>query len=174
LIVRDRDVLVEASRRARVVVHFSIPTLDLDVWRATEPGTAPPHQRLRALRMLVDAGIDAGVGMAPILPGISDKKEQLEAVVRAAREAGATRIWASLLYLKPGTREHFLETLAAHWPEELERYEALFLGRAYLERSKAEPVLEAVAALRKRYAIADRRVSPIQPPEDPVQLEFAV
>src|SRR5262245_65051518 len=58
---------------------------------------------------LVDAGVSAGVGMAPILPGISDRPEQLREVVRAAREAGATGIWANLLFLRPGTREHFLE-----------------------------------------------------------------
>ena len=71
MIVRDVDVLAEASRRADVHVTFSVPTLDDAIWRTTEPGTAPPRQRLRALRTLVDAGIDAGVGMAPILPGLS-------------------------------------------------------------------------------------------------------
>lgn len=68
LIVRDLDVLVEASKRANVGVTFSIPTLDPDIWRRTEPGTASPHQRLRALTQLVDAGVKVGVGMAPILP----------------------------------------------------------------------------------------------------------
>ena len=70
MIVRDVDVLQEASRRADVGVTFSVPTLDEEVWRTTEPGTAPPRQRLRALKTLVDAGIRANVGMAPILPGV--------------------------------------------------------------------------------------------------------
>ncbi|HET7343210.1 MAG TPA: radical SAM protein, partial [Methylomirabilota bacterium] len=61
MVVRDIDVLQSAARRAEVEVHFSIPTLDRDVWSRTEPGTAPPRQRLRALRMLIDAGIDAAV-----------------------------------------------------------------------------------------------------------------
>jgi DNA repair photolyase len=65
MIVRDLDVLRRAAMAAEVDVTFSIPTLDLDVWRRTEPGTAPPRQRLRALRMLIDAGIDTGVGIAP-------------------------------------------------------------------------------------------------------------
>ena len=88
LIVRDVDVLGEAARRADVSVTFSVPTLDADVWRTTEPGTAPPRQRLRALTTLVEAGIKASVGMAPILPGLSDRPEQLAEVVRAARAAG--------------------------------------------------------------------------------------
>src|SRR5882724_2643464 len=70
LIVRDVDVLSEAARRADVSVTFSVPTLDPTIWRMTEPATAPPRQRLRALRVLVDAGISASVGMAPILPGL--------------------------------------------------------------------------------------------------------
>src|SRR5579862_239810 len=83
MIVRDLDVLAEAARRARVGVTFSIPTLDPEIWRKTEPGTAPPRQRLRALRQLVEAGIDVGVGMAPILPGLSDDPKLLAEVVRA-------------------------------------------------------------------------------------------
>src|SRR5206468_3850175 len=72
MIVRDVDLLAEASRRADVSVTFSVPTVDDDVWRTTEPGTAPPRQRLRALKTLVDAGVRASVGMAPLLPGLSD------------------------------------------------------------------------------------------------------
>src|SRR4030095_14962364 len=92
--VRDVDVLQDAARRVRVRVHVSIPTLDPDIWKKTEPGTAPPHQRLRAVRQLTDAGIDVGVALAPILPGLSDDPEGLAAAVRAARDHGATRVWA--------------------------------------------------------------------------------
>src|SRR3954454_11338042 len=93
MILRDVDVLQEASRRASVIINVSIPTIDEDVWRKTEPSTAHPRQRLRAIRELMAAGIDARVGMAPILPGLSDRPEQLAEVVRAARAAGATGIW---------------------------------------------------------------------------------
>ena len=142
MIVRDIDVLAEAARRASVSVTFSIPTLDEDVWRKTEPSTAHPRQRLRALSMLVDAGIKTGVGMAPILPGLSDKPAQLAEVVKAARAAGACGVWANLLYLRPGTREHFLDNLAGDWPELLPRYSRLYGRRAYLaaeRRSRSEP-----------------------------------
>ena len=149
MIVRDIDVLSDAARRADVSATFSVPTLDRDVWRRTEPGTAPPHQRLRALERLVAAGIRTSVGMAPILPGISDHPEQLTEVVRAARQAGACGIWANLLYLRPGTREHFLGSLERDWPELLPEYERLYGGRAYLRTDDATPVRDAVHALAR-------------------------
>jgi DNA repair photolyase len=176
MIVRDIDVLVEAARRAKVSVTFSIPTLDEDVWRKTEPSTAHPRQRLRALKLLVDAGVRASVGMAPILPGISDRPEQLAEVVRAAREAGACGIWANLLFLRPGTREHFLDNLAKDWPEELERYERLYRRRAYLGKEQTKPLRERVAKLAKEHGVRDRRQVRLEP-EPPViaeQLALAV
>ena len=170
LIVRDADVLAEAARRASVSVTFSIPTLDEEIWRRTEPGTAHPRQRLRALRTLVDAGIEASVGMAPILPGISDRPEQLGEVVRAAREAGACGIWSNLLHLKPGTREHFLEHLARDWPEELERYERLYRRRAYLGADRTKPLRDQVRGLARAHGVRDRRRFRLEP-EPPVIAE---
>jgi DNA repair photolyase len=173
LIVRDVDVLVAAARRAPVSVTFSVPTLDVDVWRTTEPGTAPPRQRLRALRTLVDAGIRASVGMAPLLPGLSDRPEQLAEVVRAAREAGACGVWANLLHLKPGTREHFLEHLARDWPELLPDYERLYAaGRAYLPAAETGRARERVRALARSHGVRDRRAAPIRPPRPPEQLSL--
>lgn len=173
MVVRDVDVLAYAARRAEVDVTFSIPTLDLDVWRRTEPGTAPPRSRLRALTRLVDAGIDAGVGIAPILPGITDTREGLAAVVSAARDAGATSVWCNVLYLQPGTREHFLNHLARDWPELLDRYSELY-RRPYLDRAHTQPIRAEVAALKKTFAIADRRVAPLEPDPQPEQLALGI
>jgi len=174
LIVRDVDVLQEAARRADVSVTFSVPTLDHEVWRKTEPGTAPPRQRLRALKTLVEAGIKAGVGMAPILPGLSDRPEQLAEVVRAARAAGATGVWANLLYLAPGTKEHFLEALARDWPEQLPRYEELYAHGAYLPRAEVEPVRLQVRGLAREHGVRDRRRVRLAPPPEPEQLTLGV
>ena len=112
--------------------------------------------------------------MAPLLPGLSDRPEQLAEVVRAARAAGATHLWAAPLNLRPGTREHFLEALARDWPAELARYEKLFAGRAYPRREDVAHALETVAALKRRYAIADRRARRIAPAPEPVQMSLLV
>ena len=174
MIVRDLDVLTDLARRAELTVNFSVPTLDDEVWRRTEPGTAHPRQRLRALARLADAGIRAGVGMAPILPGLSDRPEQLETVVRAAREAGASHLWANLLYLREGTREHFMETLARYWPELVQRYEAEYSGRAYLPAEKTQPIQGEVAALRERWGVGGRPRDYLVPAPQPEQLSLAV
>jgi DNA repair photolyase len=163
MIVRDVDVLAEASRRADVSVTFSVPTVDEDVWRTTEPGTAPPRQRLRALKTLVESGVRASVGMAPLLPGLSDHPRSLERVVAAAREAGACGVWANLLYLRPGTREHFLECLARDWPELLPDYERLYARGAYVPRAESEPARAAVRRLAQELGIRDRRPEPLRP-----------
>ena len=102
--------------------------------------------------------------MAPILPGLSDRPELLDDVVRAARDAGATFLWANVLYLRPGTREHFLERLARDWPEMLPEYERIYAGRAYVSKDVAEPVRREVARLKDLYGVGDRRVRPIVPP----------
>jgi DNA repair photolyase len=169
MIIRDADVLQEASGRADVGINVSIPTLDLAVWEKTEPGTAPPRQRLRAVRALSDAGVKVNVAMAPILPGISDRQEQIEEVVRAARDAGATNVWANLLHLRSGTREHFLNHLSRDWPELLSRYRELYRTDAYLPDEAKSPTLQRVAELREAYGIDGQKTGLIEPAPRPEQ-----
>src|SRR5207344_1618850 len=106
------------------------------------------------------------------LPGVSDRPEQLEAVIRAAREAGACSLWAGYLYLKPGTREHFLEVLEREWPEQREHYERLYGGRAYLGAAMNEPLKLQIAGLRREIGIADRSEERLVPPPEPAQMEM--
>ncbi len=172
MIVRDIDVLTELAKRADLTVTFSIPTIDDDVWRRTEPGTAHPKQRLRALERLVTAGIKAGVALAPILPGLSDRADRLEAVIKAVRAAGATNLWAGMLHLRNGTREHFMSVLSKQWPELVPRYERAYLDRQYLPSALGESTMKEVARLRAVHGVADRRVIRLQPPPPPKQLSL--
>jgi len=114
----------------------------------------------------------AWVALAPLLPGLSDDPALLAEVVREARTAGATGIWANVLYLRPGTREHFLEALARDWPELLPEYERLYAGRSYLSSSETEPVRQAVRELAR--ASWQPRRPTIQPEPEPKQLALAV
>jgi DNA repair photolyase len=175
MVVRDVDVLTTLARRAHLSITFSIPTLDEDVWRKTEPGTAHPRQRLRAIERLAAAGLRVGVGMAPILPGLSDRPEQLEQVVRAARDAGAGSVWTGVLHLRPGTREHFLETLERHWPELLPRYLADYRTGPYLKPDRTPPVGPAVRRMVGDLGLGDgqrRYLSPPPAPPEPQQLSL--
>ncbi len=173
MVVRDVDVLVALAQRAETTVAFSVPTVDEEVWRKTEPGTPSPRQRLRALKLLVDAGIEAGVAMAPVLPGLSDAPHQLEATVAAAAEAGACFLWANVVYLKPGTKEHFFRFLERDYPRLVPRYTQMFPG-AYAPATVKALVQGTVGDLRRRWQIRDRRAQPAEPAPEPVQLALRV
>jgi DNA repair photolyase len=172
MIVRDIDFLTDLAKRAELTVTFSIPTVDDEVWRRSEPGTAHPRQRLRALERLVAAGIHAGVALAPILPGLSDRPDRLESAVAAARAAGATHLWAGMLHLGDGTREHFMTVLARHWPELVPRYERAYRERKYLPPAVSEAPMKEVARLRAIHGVADRRTIRLEPPPAPKQLSL--
>jgi DNA repair photolyase len=128
LALRDRDILSSLSAGPGCMVCFSITTLDSDLARRLEPGTPPPLQRLSVLRRLVEAGVHAGVFLAPIIPGLTDGPNNLETVVHAAGDHGARFLGAQVLYLKPGTREHFLGFLESDHPDLLAEYRRLYPG----------------------------------------------
>ena len=122
LILRDLDLLTRAAEVTDVTAALSIGTLDESVWKETEPGTPNPRARIDAVRELTEVGIPTGVLMAPVLPSISDRPEQLRAVVEAAIDAGATHVSPILLHLRPGVREEFLPWLEEAHPDLVPRY----------------------------------------------------
>jgi DNA repair photolyase len=148
LVLRDLPLLVAAAARTEVRLDLSVGTLDRDVWKLTEPGTPPPERRLDAVRRLNDAGISCGVLVAPVLPGLSDRDDQIRAVVEASFNAGATSVTASPLHLRPGVKEHYFGWLAEVRPDLLPRHERLFAGGAYQpqeERSRISRIATDVA-----------------------------
>jgi DNA repair photolyase len=176
LIVRDVGVLADAARRAEVRVSVSIATLNESLSARLEPGVAPPGQRLRAIRTLTDAGIAAGVALAPVLPGLTDAPADLAAVLRAAREAGATHAWTNVLNLRAGTREHFLSVLEREWPAEVDRYRGLYPagGSGYLRPADARPIERRLEAVKRGAGIGDRRRIVLAPDPEPAQLPLPI
>lgn len=134
LILRDLDLLQEAAGAADVSTAFSIGTLDEEVWRKSEPGTAHPRKRIEAVAALNAAGIPCGVLVAPVLPGISDSRDQLKEVVNAALDAGATNVSPILLHLRPGVKEVYMRWLEDEFPELVPKYRAMYPG-SYARRS---------------------------------------
>jgi DNA repair photolyase len=160
LITRDLDLLIRAAEHAPVSAAFSIGTLDEDVWRESEPGTPNPKARIEALRTLVDAGVPTSVLIAPILPGISDRPEQLRAVVETALDAGASSVSPIMLHLRPGVREEFMPWLRLHHPDLVERYERRY-RTPYGPKSERDAIARTVRSFASgRRPSQDRTSAP--------------
>jgi DNA repair photolyase len=150
LVLRDLPLLTAAAARTSVRLNLSIGTLDRSVWRCTEPGTPPPEQRLRAVRRLNEAGIPCGVLVAPVLPGLSDRDDQVRAVVEACVEAGAVSVTAVPLHLRPGVRQHYLGWLAAERPDLLALHRRRFARGFYQPQVEAERISAIVRSVVER------------------------
>jgi DNA repair photolyase len=162
LIVRDRDLLAALAAMGNIGVTISLITLDAAIWRALEPGTPPPRQRLRALEGLATAGIPAGIGLAPVLPALTDQPEALADLVRAAADHGAQWLWSGSLHLEPAVRDVLLAALAKHFPAAIPAVARTF-GPAgspaharYTPRWQADALKERVAALKRQYGLDQR------------------
>jgi DNA repair photolyase len=155
MVVRDKDVLVDLTTAAGCSVYVSVPCIDEQVWRTLEPGTAHPLQRLRAVRELVDAGINAGVLMNPIVPGISSKPALIERTIKAIADHGARFVGCNTLYLDGGTRDHFMRFLTEHFPHLVDGYAQLYTGK-YAPPAYRKAVQSVVSSLRAQYGLTKR------------------
>jgi len=150
LLLRDLDLMVELSRRADFSAALSVPTIDEQAWRATEPHTPNPRARLEAVAKLTAAGIRTGVLVAPLMPGINDDPEQVREILRLCSEAGAAYVTGIALHLRRGVRQVFMEWLREERPELVARYRELYQRGAY-----------ASAGERRRLAaLLDRSMRP--------------
>jgi DNA repair photolyase len=156
MVVRDIDVLQDVMRVTQgSTICVSVPTVDEEAWRTLEPGTAHPQQRLRAVRMMVDAGLEAGVLMAPLVPGFSTHPAKIEATVKAIADAGARFVGANILFLDGGTRDHFLRFLGDEFPAMTAQYAHLY-ARKYVSKDYGERVRKTVGMLKAKYGLGTR------------------
>ncbi|MFE2234780.1 Rv2578c family radical SAM protein [Streptomyces sp. NPDC059442] len=170
LILRDLDLLVQAAAVTEVGISVSVGFTDRELWRTVEPGTPSPQRRLDVVRTLGEHGIGCGVLMAPVIPFLGDRPEQLRATVRAVAEAGATSVTPLVLHLRPGAREWFMAWLRRHHPGLVGRYERMYADGAYAPTWYQRRITRQVHELADEFGIgpARRGASRALPiPDDP-------
>ena len=155
MVTRDAEILRRVGEHNRICVNMTVTTVDADLARKLEPRAPRPDLRLEAVRQLNLAGVDAGVICAPVLPEITDRPRDLEALVNAASEAGAKWIFANPLFLKPCSAAVFLPFLAEHFPALVDNYKKRYEGRAFLPKGYGQRLSQLIAAFRRKYGIAN-------------------
>lgn len=155
MVVRDRDVLQAVASASNCTICMSVPSVDDDAWRSLEPGTAHPLQRLRAVRQLSDAGLNAGVLMAPIVPGFTSSRSKIERTIKAIADSGARFVGCNVMHLEAGTRAHFMRFVEDEFPAMRPRLERLYAGKYAPERYRKE-VQAMVRVLQNRYGMGSR------------------
>jgi len=155
MVVRDIDVLAELTRAAACTIYMSVPSVDDDIWRELEPGTAHPLQRLRAVKTLRRAGIRAGVLINPLVPGFSTRRKALERTIEAIADHDAAFAGMNTMYLDGGTRAHFMGFLQETHPAMVRRYERLY-AKKYVAKNYAALVKRRFDALRKKHRLTRR------------------
>jgi DNA repair photolyase len=155
LLLRDLDLMKEIAGVTDISANLSIPTIDEKAWRASEPHTPNPRARLEAVGELNRAGIPTGILVAPLMPGINDDPAQVQEILQAAADAGATGVSGIGLHLRGEVRGVFMEWLRSYRPDLVERYEELYARGAYLPRVEQE----RIGALVRRARTAARTTS---------------
>jgi DNA repair photolyase len=155
LVTRDAEILRRVGERNRIFVNVTVTTVDTELARKLEPRAPRPDLRLEAVRQLNLAGVDAGVICAPVLPEITDRPRDLDALVKAASEAGAKYIFANPLFLKPCSAAVFMPFLEQNFPALVEHYWTRYSERAFLPKEYGQRLSQLMAALRQKYGIGD-------------------
>ncbi len=156
LVTRDAEILRQVGEHNRIFVNMTVTTVDTDLARKLEPRAPRPDLRLEAVRQLNLAGVDAGVICAPVLPEITDRPRDLEALVEAASAAGAKYIFANPLFLKPCSAAIFMPFIEQHFPALTEHYRERYNDRAFLPKGYGERLSKLTAALRRKHGIGNQ------------------
>ena len=156
LILRDLDLLRKISVRNHLRIHVTITTTDTNLARILEPRAPRPDLRYRAIEKLRDAGIHTSVNCAPVLPGITDSRKDLESVVRAAAAAKARSVSAIPLFLKPCSEKIFIPFLQENFPHLVALYKSRYADRAFLPEDYRRRISSLVKKLCAQYGISVR------------------
>jgi DNA repair photolyase len=149
LLLRDLELMKEVAAVTDIHANLSIPTLDEKPWRASEPHTPHPRKRIEAVAELNRAGIPTGVLIAPLMPGINDSPKQVEAILEACSNAGATNVGGIPLHLRGEVREVFMDWLRSYRPDLVARYEELYARGAYVGRDESERIQRLLRSSRR-------------------------
>ena len=155
-VVRDIDLLKRIAARSSITINLSVTTLRTRLARLLEPRAPRPDLRLAAVRRLREAGLAAGVFAMPILPGITDSEEDLDALASAAKDAGAVWFAGSVLFLMPASLRQFLPFVGSHFPKLAARYREWYLHKGNAPESYRDEITARVRDLRKKYALGSR------------------
>jgi len=153
LVLRDLELLRKIAASNQLFVNLTITTLDANLARILEPRAPRPDLRLDAVRALNEAGVNAGVSCAPVIPGITDSPKDLEKLVRAVAEAGGKYIFANPLFLKPCSAAVFMPFLEKEFPQLVESYRKRYGDRAYLPESYPKRISQLMVRLREKYGM---------------------
>lgn len=163
LVPRDIDLLKGLSAHNEVGVTLSITTMKRELARLTEPYAPRPDLRMKAVAKLAAAGVSVGVIANPVLPLLTDSEENLEAVAKAAKLAGAHQFGAHVLFLQPCAQRVFFPFLAEKFPQYLRRYQASFAAGAYLKGKYPARMQKIVNGIRERVGIPARGLETLTP-----------
>ena len=164
LVARDVDLLDEIRQRNSVSVFMTVTTLDAALARAIEPMAPRPDLRLAAVEKLASRGIHVGVFVSPLMPRINDGRAAVEAIARAAQDAGAERFGGRVLYLDPVPRATFFQYLREQRPELLRFYQDQFAFRTGLRAEETERLKGLIDAVRERFHFPAGAALPVEPP----------
>ena len=153
---RDIALLAEIGQDVSVGIGVSIALIDRDLQREVEPGTPSPQARLELVRRVREAGLPCGVFVAPVLPGLTDSVAQLDQLLAAIADAGATGVTVLPLHLRPGTREWFAQWLRTAHPELVANYRELYGKGSYVDRGYRRLLAARVGPLVRRHGLDTR------------------
>jgi DNA repair photolyase len=160
LILRDVELLQEIHRRSSLSIHVSLISPHADLIRKLDPWAPAPEVRIEVMRRLVEAGLEVWLGLAPVLPAITDGERDLDALLGRVAAAGVRRLFWNMLFLRSPTREKYLRWLAAEFPRLEEAYENAYRVRVYLRGAYRDRVGELIHTLEEKHGFLDREDEP--------------